>query len=124
MVVYGGDVLLIIVNGVCWGDKIDIIMVNIVRKLVWMGYVFIVFNYCFGWNLLLIVQDEFLDGLVDVGFCIFLDFKVCVCFLWKDVVEDGNIYVINVDNIVLWGVVFIVGIYFLLVVYINEIEEM
>jgi Secretion system C-terminal sorting domain/Dockerin type I domain/Carboxylesterase family len=101
--IHTGNFLPPVINGGIGGSIDDSAAVNLCKQWAKRGYVVIAPAYRVGWNPLAATELERRAQLLNAVYRAINDIKCAVRFMRKSVVESGNPYKINPDDIVLYG---------------------
>lgn len=101
--IHAGNFLPPVVNGGIGGSINDSAAVNLCMQWAKRGYVVIAPSYRLGWNPLAATELERRAQLLNAVYRAINDIKCAVRFMRKTVVESGNPYKIDPNDIVLYG---------------------
>ncbi len=90
-------------NGSPSGTKTDSATVEICTRLAKMGYVVASCSYRLGWNPIAETQEQRVNTLINAAYRGVQDARTASRFFRRNIAEDGNVYGVDGDKIVIWG---------------------
>ncbi len=90
-------------NGSCGGQRNDSAAVEICTRLAKMGYVAVSCDYRLGWLPTATTQELRRFTLINAAYRGVQDARTAIRFMRRSVAEQGNIYGIDPDKVVVWG---------------------
>ena len=104
ILLHTGNFLPALLNGGIHGDVDDPYLVSLAERLGRMGYVVALADYRKGWNPIATSQEERTNTLINAAYRGVQDINACTRFFRRSVMDGGNPYGINPEQIVVWGV--------------------